>query len=138
MYICMHLHVCIVQNIIHTHIYTICIAMGYHGIGSVPGLRCDTVTVAMVQFAISTDAFLDGDVSQLCSMTKGCGDVWGLVFIVIVVIYSQTTMEVSNHSLNKIVKNILVKAVVINHRVSFTMGLAILRKRNHVLLTIYD
>mgnify|MGYP000002364571 CR=1 FL=1 len=71
-------------------------------------------------------------------MTKGCGDVWGLVFIVIVVIYSQTTMEVSNHSLNKIVKNILVKAVVINHRVSFTMGLAILRKRNHVLLTIYD
>ena len=32
----------------HTYIYTICIAMGYHGIGSVPGLRCDTVTVAMV------------------------------------------------------------------------------------------
>ena len=33
---------------IYIYIYTICIAMGYHGIGSVPGLRCDTVTVAMV------------------------------------------------------------------------------------------
>ena len=44
MYACVH---CSKYNS-HTHIYIYLYNMYSHGIGSVPGLRCDTVTVAMV------------------------------------------------------------------------------------------